>query len=135
MLRLVDAAKRKATTLSLAVPCFDFMFDGGTNNSVHSMGLLITLPAKNATASSSDINLLAFAPLLHKTYFTEVIQRDFFLEKLDWYDLPFDNQFWLIGENCNASTATADLLRVLLQGCRSHRLNLAVDDYIKKVSE
>lgn len=132
MFRLADAAQRKATTLALVMPRFDFVFDGWTNNFIHFIGLFITLPAKDATASSLDIHLLAFAPLLDETYITEVIHRDFFLETLDWYDLSVDNQFCLIGDNCNASAATADLLRVPLQGCRSHRLNLAVDDYIEK---
>lgn len=42
---------------------------------------------------------------------------------------------FLIGDNCNTNCATADLLGVPLLGCRSYRLNLAVEAYIDKYLE
>jgi hypothetical protein len=81
-------------------------------------------------SASPDIHLLAFAPLLDETTFTAENHKVFILSTLDWYHLDVNNLVCLIGDNCSTNGATANLLGVPLLGCRSHRLNLAVEAYI-----
>jgi hypothetical protein len=82
--------------------------------------------------SPPDVILLAFAPLLDETSFTAKNHCDFILATLDWYGLPVNKLVCLIGDNCSTNGATARLLSVPLLGCRSHRLNLAVEAYIQR---
>lgn len=89
------------------------------------------MSAKDASVEP-DIHLLAFAPLLDETSFTASNHRDFILATLEWYHLPVDRVVCLIGDNCATNIATANLFDVPLLGCRSHRLNLAVEAYIAR---
>jgi hypothetical protein len=137
MLLLVDAVEKKITTKASVMPCSALIFDGWSEDSVHFIGLFITLTAKDAKAMApfSEIYLLAFAPLLDETTFTAANHRDFIVATLEWYHLPVSNLICLIGDNCNTNCATADLVGVPLLGCHSHRLNLAVEAYIDKYLE
>ncbi|KAI2512776.1 hypothetical protein MHU86_1564 [Fragilaria crotonensis] len=50
---------------------------------------------------------------------------------LRWYSLSADRLFCLIGDNCSTNKATANRLGVPLLGCRSHRFNLSVEQYLR----
>ncbi|KAJ3091667.1 hypothetical protein HK100_007127, partial [Physocladia obscura] len=124
--QLVDAVEKKITTLATAAPCYALVFDSWTQDSTHFIGkkngailiinpgitssLFITLPAKNTAASSPNIYLLVFAPLLDKTTLTAANHWEFILAKLEWNHLPADNLVCLISDNCNTNDATANLL-------------------------
>jgi hypothetical protein len=76
--------------------------------------------------------LLAFAPLLDETALTAANHKDFILSTLRWYNLPVEKLVCLVGDNCATNGATANLLGVPLLGCRSHRLNLAVEAFVER---
>ena len=48
------------------------------------------------------------------------------------YNLQENRLICLIGDNCSTNVATANLMKVPLLGCRSHRFNLAVEAYINE---
>ncbi|RQM27525.1 hypothetical protein B5M09_007643 [Aphanomyces astaci] len=79
--------------------------------------------------------LLAFAPMLDETSFDAATHYEFILETLKWYgqsDASIEKWFvCLIGDNCSTNKATANLFSRPLIGCHSHRLNLAVDQFLK----
>lgn len=106
------------------------VFDGWSANSTHFIGLFVTYPGKD-TDASFRMHLLRFAPLLDGTSFTAEAHRVFILETLDFYDVPLDKVVCLVGDNCNTNKALGNLLKKPLVGCRSHRLNLAVESFIE----
>ncbi|RLO01387.1 hypothetical protein DYB28_011216 [Aphanomyces astaci] len=75
------------------------------------------------------------APMLDETSFDAATHFEFILETLKWYgqsDASIDKWFvCLIGDNCSTNKATANLFSWPLIGCHSHRLKLAVDQFLK----
>lgn len=67
---------------------------------------------------------------MDETTFTAENHKNFITATLDWYGLPVDRVVCLIGDNCTTNKATANLFNIPLLGCRSHRLNLAVEAYL-----
>jgi hypothetical protein len=77
------------------------------------------------------MQLLAFAPLVNETNFTADNHMKFIKATLEWFSIPLERLFCLIGDNCSTNKATANRLGVPLLGCRSHRFNLSVEQYLR----
>lgn len=114
---LVDAVEIKIKALSLAAPCYILMLDFWRKDSVNFIGSIITVSIKDAFAFSLDIHLFAFAPFLNENTFIAANHLDFILKILHWYLVPARNLTCLIGNNCNTTYTTADLLVVSMVGC------------------
>jgi hypothetical protein len=90
----------------------------------------VTYPDE-ATDRPYHMHMLAFAPLLDETNQTAQNHADWILSVLQHFHIPIANLICLIGDNCSTNKATANLLNLPLLGCRSHRLNLAVEKFIR----
>ncbi|RHZ30765.1 hypothetical protein DYB26_006986 [Aphanomyces astaci] len=75
------------------------------------------------------------APMLDETSFDAATHFEFILETLKWYgqsDASIEKWFvCLIGDNCSTNKATENLFLRPLIGSHSHRLKLAVDQFLK----
>lgn len=79
-----------------------------------------------------EMHLLSFAPLVDETNFTADNHMKFIKATLEWFLIPLNRLFCLIGDNCLTNKATANsLLGVPLLGCRSHHFNLSVERYLR----
>lgn len=110
-------------------PNVALVFDGWSANSIHFIGLFVSYPGPEP-GSSPKIHLLRFAPLLDSTSFTAVAHKEFIQEACDYYKIPLSKVVCLIGDNCSTNKALANLLKKPLVGCRSHRLNIAVEAFV-----
>jgi hypothetical protein len=61
--------------------------------------------------------------------FSAEAHEDFISETLEHYGRNLDCVEFLTGDNCSTNKALANIMRVPLVGCASHRLNLAVNDF------
>ena len=50
-----------------------------------------------------------------------------------FYDISLTSCLFLVGDNCGVNKKMSKLSRIPLVGCASHRLNLEVEDFLKKV--
>ncbi len=75
-------------------------------------------------------HLLAFRPLLDDTRMTSESHASFLRQVIADYRLDPDNLVALVGDNCSTNTELARLMNVPLIGCHSHRLNLALQEYL-----
>ena len=136
LFKVVDAVEKKITQEARMASAFALVFDGWSEASRHFIGLFIVFPGKGRGNDDGDVNpimyLLAFAPLLDETNFSADNHATFIKATLEWFSLSRERLFCLIGDNCSTNKATANRLGVPLLGCRSHRLNLAVEQYLKK---
>ena len=127
ILSLSDAVEAKISEMASSAPTFSILFDGWSQDSFHFIGIFVTWPKENGFA----IHLLAMTPLLDETSLTASNHKALILATLHRYNLRRSRLFCLIGDNCSTNKALADFLGVPLLGCRSHRLNLAVEAYLK----
>ena len=130
LFKVVKAVERKVSVKAMFAPAYALVFDGWSEASKHFIGLYIVYPAKVDDADPI-MHLLAFAPLHDKTNFTAKNHANFITATLKWYSLSADRLFCLIGDNCSTNKATANHLGVPLLGCRSHRFNLSVEQYLR----
>lgn len=126
ILNLSDAVEAKISEMASSAPAFSIIFDGWSQDTYHFIGIFITWPKENGFA----IHLLAMTPLLDETSLSASSHKELILATLQRYNLRRSRLFCIIGDNCSTNKATADLLGVPLLGCRSHRLNLAVEAYL-----
>jgi hypothetical protein len=130
LFKVVKAVEKKVSAKAMFATCFALVFDGWSEASRHFIGMYIVYPAKEYDADPV-MNLLAFAPLHDETNFTAENHANFIEATLRWYSLSADRLFCLIGDNCSTNKATANRLGVPLLGCRSHRFNLSVEQYLR----
>ena len=115
---------------------FGIIFDGWSNNSEHFLGVFAVYNDHGV----AECPLLAMAPMIDPS-FTEAEalndhsaeQHKLFLSNtLEIYGKNIDdNVSVLIGDNCMVNKKLARICGVPLIGCASHRLNLAVKNYLK----
>jgi hypothetical protein len=132
LLKVVKAVEKKisATAMALATS-YALVFDGWSEGSKHFIGMYIVFPAKEVDADPV-LYLLAFAPLHDETNFTAENHANFIRATLNLHSLSVDRLFCLIGDNSSTNKATANHIGVPLLGCRSHRFNLSVEQYLRK---
>ena len=81
----------------------------------------------------SLVFLLHVQELCHQHNHSSAANHAVFIRSvLHLYNLNEENLICLIGDNCSTNKLLADLMEVPLVGCRSHRLNLAMEAYIKE---
>jgi hAT family C-terminal dimerisation region len=132
LFKVVNAVEKKISAKAMALATsYALVFDGWSEASKHFIGMYIVYPAKEVDADPV-LHLLAFAPLHDETNFTAENHANFIKATLNWYSLSADRLFCLIGDNCSTNKATANRLGVPLLGCRSHRFNLSVEQYLRK---
>lgn len=129
MFKLVKEVEKKISVIANNIPSYALMFDGWTENSTHFIGLFLCCSGKRDDLPARTI-LLAFAPLLDETSLNAKSHKDFICATLSWYKIARDKCVCLIGDNCSVNKLVASLMNVPLLGCRSHRLNLAVEAYM-----
>jgi hypothetical protein len=98
--------------------------------------LLCTQPGKHGrhnggAPADPEMHLLAFAPLVNETNFTADNHMNIIMATPELFSIPLERLFCLIGDNCSTNKATANCLGVPLLGCRSHRFNLSVEQYLR----
>ena len=131
LFKLVNAVEKRISARAMALATsYALVFDGWSEASKHFIGMYIVYPAKEVDADPV-LHLLAFAPLHDETNFTAENHANFIRATLNWYSLSADRLFCLIGDNCSTNKATANRLGVPLLGCRSHRFNLSVEQYLR----
>ena len=131
LFKLVTVVEKKISAKAMALATsYALVFDGWSEASKHFIGMYIVYPAKVVDANPV-LHLLAFAPLHDETNFTAENHANFIKATLHWYSLSRDRLFCLIGDNCSTNKATANRLGVPLLGCRSHRFNLSVEQYLR----
>ena len=132
LFKVVKAVEKKifATAMALAT-LYALVFDGWSEATKHFINMYIVFPAKKVDADPV-LYLLVSAPLHDKTSFTAENHANFIKATLNWYSLSADRLFCLICDNCSTNKATANRIGVPLLGCRSHRFNLPVEQYLRK---
>jgi hypothetical protein len=106
---------------------FAVLFDGWTLGTTHYVAMF-------ASYMKNDVHkevLLACSPLLTETDLGAEQHVEFFEATLELYGKSLTNVVALIGDNCNTNKACADRAGCPLIGCASHKLNLAVQEWIK----
>lgn len=131
MFNLVRAVKTKISTIVNNSVNFALLFDVCTEKSNHHIGIFSTSPGKNPE-SDPNIFLLACSPLLDESNMNATNHTAFIRSTLELYNLNEDNLICLIGDHCSTNKSVANLMSVPLLGCRSHRLNLAIEAFIKE---
>ncbi|ETP20713.1 hypothetical protein F441_05619 [Phytophthora nicotianae CJ01A1] len=109
---------------------FGIIIDGWSHASEHFLAVF----ACYECAGTSHFPLLAMAPLInesdddhgartHLAFLSTMLERD--------YGKSLRNCLFVVADNCAVNRLLATLMGVPLVGCASHRLNLAVQDYLR----
>jgi|Laugrespbdmm15sd_2_1035082.scaffolds.fasta_scaffold21012_1 hypothetical protein len=113
---------------------FGIIFDGWSEGSDHYVALFACYDSNGATKTP----LLSFQPIpdygastgLHYAL-TAKAHKEFIDVSLNFYGRS-GALIFLVGDNCSTNKALATLCKVPLVGCGSHRLNLAVTQYLEE---
>ncbi|EGZ12619.1 hypothetical protein PHYSODRAFT_337039 [Phytophthora sojae] len=108
---------------------FGLVLDGWTHGTEHYMAVYGCFE----TATGPQYPLLSLAPVMDEP--DDRLSADGHLTAIKRF-LPFFGKsisgcLFLVGDNCGVNKRLANLLGVPLIGCASHRLNLAVRDYLE----
>ncbi|KAG6944321.1 hypothetical protein JG688_00017148, partial [Phytophthora aleatoria] len=105
---------------------FGIFFDGWTFKSEHYLAVF----AAFGHDGKQETVLLAMAPLLDKEH-----DADAHIAFLKTILKPVKRHVecvrFLVGDNCSVTGSIATKLRIPLVGCASHRLNLAMNQYLE----
>ena len=128
---LTEEVERKIT--AMLPEQFALIFDGWSKSSTHFVALFASYPDRNENGYSTV--LLAFSPLQDETCFTAQAHLEFISWVLEnVYSKSMSNVVALIGDNCETNKCLANLCKLPLIGCASHRLQLAVTKYLQEYS-
>lgn len=105
---------------------FALMFDGWTDSSTHFVALFATFLKDNEYYEL----LLACAPLVKEDDLGADQHLSFVKETLKLYGKSMDNVICYIGDNCPVNQRLSTISNTPLIGCYSHKLNLAVEEWI-----
>ena len=126
-LLLVSKAVEEKVAQDLPVS-FGIVFDGWTDHSTHYVAIFASYSKKNVAEPRNT--LLAIAPLLDEESMSASAHKDFLEAVLSFYNTATANIIFITGDNCSINTCFADLLNIPFIGCASHRLNLAVQQFL-----
>ncbi|KAF0735380.1 hypothetical protein AaE_009084 [Aphanomyces astaci] len=76
--------------------------------------------------------MLAFAPMLDEGDFSAAQHIAFLAATLELYGRTLNSVTFLVGDNCSVNQCMARMMGVPMVGCASHRLNLAVRQFLDK---
>ena len=110
---------------------FGLILDGWTHGSEHFLAVFAVYEVE----SKPQYPLLSMAPLVnepeddhsaatHRVFLENMLERDF--------GKSLDDCLFVVGDNCSVNRRLATLMGVPLVGCASHRLNLAVQEYMRE---
>ena len=102
---------------------FGLIIDGWSSGTTHYLAVFACYP--------SNSPLLAFSPLLNEEDLNAESHVEFIETILTLYNSDLSRILYITGDNCNLNKAIANNIGVPLIGCASHRMNLAVKDYLK----
>lgn len=131
LFKLAETVETKIASKMTEIQRFSIIFDGWSSNGHHFIGLFVQAPDPKHHDADPVSVLLSCSPLLDETSFTAQGHFDYINSILHNYNLSDDNMVALIGDNCSTNKALANLFGKPLVGCRSHRLNLGVEAFIK----
>lgn len=129
MLLLVSKIEKEITLKINSAPCFSLVIDSWTDSTMHFVGIFASFPGVFYD-SKPQLILLAFSPLEDETNFTSNNYVEFIEEILSFYEIPLSKLIAITGDNCSTNKAMCDKLKKPLLGCRSHRFNLAVEEFL-----
>jgi hypothetical protein len=122
--RIVEAKLTDAIPDKFAL-AFDLWSSGGTS-------FCGVFASWYDTTSNCVVNpLIAMCPMGSETSWTADAHIRFLTETLHKVDKAMTDIMCLVGDNCETNKSIARKLKIPLVGCASHRLNLAVQRYLK----
>lgn len=107
---------------------FSLVIDGWTKRSTHFIGLFASYPCNNQNGYCTV--LLAFSPMVSETSFTASDHVEFIEYVLSVYNKNLENVVAITGDNAEVNKSIANLCKMPLIGCASHKFNLAVSAYL-----
>lgn len=108
---------------------FAIVVDGWTCAETHFLAIFATFSSSDPLGYS--VILLAFTPLAEETSLNTSEHEYMIRWVLELFGKSFDNVVTIIGDNISTNHALADLAECHFIGCASHRLNLAVQDFLQ----
>ena len=102
--------------------------DGNTENSNHFVGIMASF--LNSSNLCQTV-LLAFSPMADETTQGAEEMSEFVNFTLVQYGKSLKNVVSITADNCEANKRLSDICQVPLVGCHSHRLALAVKEFVK----
>jgi len=77
--------------------------------------------------------LLGFSPMLENDFdFTAESHKNFLEFVLRVFDKTLEDVICLVGDNCSTNKRLADICKMPLVGCASHRFNLEVQVFLEQ---
>lgn len=132
-LKLVEE-KITAKLTKLLPDSFGIVFDGWSSaRRDHYVALFATYSfSDESRCETVKTHLLAFQPLLDETSLNAVNHASLIKATCEMFGKdPATCIEFLTGDNCTTNCSIADRLNVGFVGCASHRLNLAVNEFLK----
>lgn len=111
---------------------FALCFDAWTENRIHFLAVYASF---NDGANAPQNILLCFTNLIDESNWNATNYAETIMNVLSTFNRSLGNVVCLIGDNCNTNKKLATILKLPLIGCASHKLNLAVENYLKNFSE
>lgn len=102
------------------------IFDGWTAARTHYVGVLLAYSSSNGYKES----LIALAPLPQEDDLGAEQYASLLEDILPLYGKDLTNVVALIGDNCSVNKKLSSLVDIPLIGCASHKLNLAIEQWI-----
>ena len=126
---IVNTSEEVKSIISKIIPSkFCICFDAWTENKIHFIGIYAIFNDLNNTPQNV---LLAFTTLVDESNWTAQNYADTISNVLESFNKSVLNVVCLIGDNCNTNKRLATLLKPPLVGWTSHKLNLAVENYLE----
>ncbi|CAI9721547.1 XP_014786661.1PREDICTED: uncharacterized protein LOC106880990 [Octopus vulgaris] len=107
-----------------------FVIDGWTKGLMHFTGLFASC-SYNYQNDYCTV-LLAFLPMVSETSFAASDYVEFIENVLSIYNKNLENVVAITGDNTEVNKSVANLCRISLIRCASHKFNLAVSAYLDK---
>jgi len=123
--RIVEAELSNVIPDQFAL-AFDLWSSGGTSF----CGVFVSWYDKKTNTVMNPLN--AMSPMGNETSWTADSYIKFLHETLEKVEKTMVNVMCLVGDNCETNKSISRKLAVALVGCASHRLNLAVQLYLKQ---
>lgn len=107
---------------------FGLILDGWSQGSLHFIAIIACF-YDSSTKSKKEF-LLAFAPPLEEDNFTAISIGDLIRSTLQLYGASLENVMFFCGDNCSVNLKLSDDTGIPIIGCASHRLSLAVKEFL-----
>jgi len=132
MTYLVRLTKVVETKLKDSLPeKLALVFDGWSSGSTHYVGVFASF-SSSASKVGYETRLLAFSPFEDESHLDTVKHVSYLTGVLEIFGKSWANVSCLIGDNCNTNKAIANYVELPFVGCASHRLDLAVVDFMNR---